>query len=1792
MSRRRNPGSQPESSFQLRWHSVANPGTASVDIMSSPDPLNDPASPDQSLLSSNTRRVTRSQRAHKFLSLGASPRKQAYELDVGSSRSSRGGLVVSVETDEDGDGADDGDTRRTLFPTPSPGPASARRSRERTTTTVVPLKYSIEDESSDVLGSTNATPRPRKTRIRKSNGTPIPKPTSSKRKRDPTPPARKTPRRPETVADSMDSDSMSEAATQRSPTPKRRARTPRKRTVEPSSDLGATEPLPVANTIRRSVRRRRQAMAPDEFRELADVANNAAVTGGMPPSEDDLQRDVAPTQTAQVDRRIPTPTSDREPESDIWMTTMSQDATPRASAQSGMRSTVHIEEQEQEREPSVAMSDDGGYGFLAPAGSDVSSADDEPPAETMTMRRNDTIAQGEDFSMILMDSIPSLQASTHGAARASNYSEIGDDTNLIINNTLESLRQGEVADREDEGEDDADDDADTLDGAESEHEPMEEEADAPALPAADSEAEHEEAEQSSASQSGASESESDVLQMATEFIQAAMEEDRQEQAGQPATAMEEFLEQKIGQELLTVATKMTVKHPELQASVERLKEFVTPPNVQTSARRSSGLHHNLQLSQSPRKLTNSSPLRHRVLKQSAGQGEASPRSSLRGDDSPNRTPRPTADRQEPRDDSALYEDSFSEIPQAVLEAATPRRPGMAMVFEELDDQDMDEFMDEMEASQQQQADAGQVEDVAEYAEVEEAPEEMEAELGQDDDQQGHEDANLGRMAMEADEMAVEDEEDVDEEAATDNENAMMGEASDGELEQEDQDAEESEPEPEEEEQEGEEVADGPPLPSNVSEAQSEASRLPTPDQSPQNIVEAPVQEAASSTRRQPRTHSFFNSPVRARSAPQPSPTPRSHPTAATQQAEMAAQRSGSSLEETPRNQMSSPVQQPQSLVQESTTAQHIRPALSSIVRVGRVLQSVTSDPPSPETGDRHLGSPFRGSGSKEPRSGSKDREGSHLASRSPSARILSKSPTARMLTFGKPGQPSLSPQRRSPQRRSPQRLSPFRERTKSIEPPAASFNPPLPNPQLYSVSPERPSLFSQSTRRKELAALTFNQPEPNPQPTSVSPPRESIFSKSTRPIGSPAEASDQPEPSPQLPSVSPPRQSLFRQSARHFEPSATAPNPRKPSVSPQRQSFFRQRTQSAEPRPPTVPAAPSQDEAAQTQRPILGRISANSSLQHEPPSDGEMSWIANEGPISPSLRGDNTLRDVAATSTRPAGRSSFFGRSAMRPAFAPRPPEPERIVEPEPEPEAEVQEPDPEPELEIPQPEPEPVTRDDETDIWEFEAQRETPRPPRHQPFGTSTRRTANTPRRAAIPSPWMRRSIQASSRAPPKSTSMPVELAVDVPGSPSRQDELSRLDEDGEEYSLLARRRAAEEAQKLSDSAAKASKFDLSSFFSSPAAIPGMLADKFFPGRSRPAEATAAPAHAPAPAAPVMTSGSMFPQVPQMEFVPSSAGRRSLFSSASTEREQNTPSAAQGSKSPETPEQLSAPRAPSGGQTFTPRARQTSHTFAQPSSTAPTAAAAATPPRMQLSHADIRKWQQDAQQSSASSNASEDSFVRPLLRPLPPKNASPTKSSLRSPLKPRTPGRVVEFTSSVLSPLEQANARQQRQMSQSMLSQSMSFYEDDGNNDNNVVTGGYEEPEQEGRDKENHDSSDISMGDAPPLPSGEGTDLSQTTWTRQHWLLLDEFIQARRQGPFEERYERCSDKYLGKTVKSQGEAMRLERWHLDCVDAFKAEVGGWDEEILAKRVFALLLGELRRTRETPRRRPRTVMFH
>lgn len=239
--------------------------------------------------------------------------------------------------------------------------------------------------------------------------------------------------------------------------------------------------------------------------------------------------------------------------------------------------------------------------------------------------------------------------------------------------------------------------------------------------------------------------------------------------------------------------------------------------------------------------------------------------------------------------------------------------------------------------------------------------------------------------------------------------------------------------------------------------------------------------------------------------------------------------------------------------------------------------------------------------------------------------------------------------------------------------------------------------------------------------------------------------------------------------------------------------------------------------------------------------------------------------------------------------------------------------------------------------------------------------------------------------------------------------------------------------------------------------------------------------------------------------------------------------------------------------------------------------------PRSGMSDEDIVKWQRYPRWgcNSVDSNDSDD-VIMPFMKPLPPKDAQPTKSNLRNPLKPHTPGRVVEFTSSVMSPHEQELARYKRRVVQGMLPELLF---DDCSMDRQppLLTG--QGNEGSGNDQRSQGSSDVSMTDAPPLEESEPGAafsqmvLSQTAWSDQHWLLLQAIVRARRKGQFPDLGKSRADKYIGMYVNSKGESMKLERWHVDCVDAFSVYVGGWDEEELVKRLASVILGEDRRKR-------------
>lgn len=214
-------------------------------------------------------------------------------------------------------------------------------------------------------------------------------------------------------------------------------------------------------------------------------------------------------------------------------------------------------------------------------------------------------------------------------------------------------------------------------------------------------------------------------------------------------------------------------------------------------------------------------------------------------------------------------------------------------------------------------------------------------------------------------------------------------------------------------------------------------------------------------------------------------------------------------------------------------------------------------------------------------------------------------------------------------------------------------------------------------------------------------------------------------------------------------------------------------------------------------------------------------------------------------------------------------------------------------------------------------------------------------------------------------------------------------------------------------------------------------------------------------------------------------------------------------------------------------------------------------------------------------------SFETADLRALPARAASPSKSCLRSPLKPKTPGRVVEFTSSTISeaaPLQLRAGSQNKAPAASVSSLVVSGSSFPGKENetilpNNAFLQTSPQRKQPQRRQLQQIQQQEQVVDSP---------LSRTRWSRQHWLFLEDLWQEYQHSPLEFQLrhskavmasprQRRSSSLLGKVISNQGDTLELRQSHLDVVDAFKKEVGGWQEEVLAKRLFALLVGTQRR---------------
>ncbi|KAK9778718.1 hypothetical protein SCAR479_04341 [Seiridium cardinale] len=348
-----------------------------------------------------------------------------------------------------------------------------------------------------------------------------------------------------------------------------------------------------------------------------------------------------------------------------------------------------------------------------------------------------------------------------------------------------------------------------------------------------------------------------------------------------------------------------------------------------------------------------------------------------------------------------------------------------------------------------------------------------------------------------------------------------------------------------------------------------------------------------------------------------------------------------------------------------------------------------------------------------------------------------------------------------------------------------------------------------------------------------------------------------------------------------------------------------------------------------------------------------------------------------------------------------------------------------------------------------------------------------------------------------------------------------------------------------------------------------------------------------------------LFPAIRQKIFNPSPERRVDLFSPGTALHSNDTVPDTY-AETPSTPERQDFPSIPQK-RNFTPLSGQSRNTASlfTPSRQGSTPAEDVRTPSPEYD--DPREPDYSDEEESMATDGPSFERIPPREKPSQwDKTLSPTKSCLRSPLKPKTPGRVVEFTSSVLSPEAQANVRANQQRVLSTISNGGSNIATSNprtaitNPSPLRITSSYNSLEH---DKENTPSPSksperqVTQSAHATLPQNVApAKLSSTAWSRAHWIRLDEVLQLRKRDPMQFQMFFPSvvpgkHPLSGLEVATHDAKMVLEDWHMEVVEAFRSElftdprllaekdagVKEWDARALSKRLFALMVGEERR---------------
>lgn len=1019
-----------------------------------------------------------------------------------------------------------------------------------------------------------------------------------------------------------------------------------------------------------------------------------------------------------------------------------------------------------------------------------------------------------------------------------------------------------------------------------------------------------------------------------------------------------------------------------------------------------------------------------------------------------------------------YEDSFSEIPEAVLEAATPR-PFRRTVAEDLNDEEQEQELQQSIERQTRADTFNQQPDTADLLTPDDTPSPAMSDNNVDRETER---ASEGAGTQEQDVVA--EEEGFEEEEIEDHEKAERQHGSDQEEEEIFEHEEMPEPEHLAEE---EEMASSPPI-----------LNLRHHEQQPSSLRHA--RQLSSDT------------PFIQEQATQPPPK----------------------IGEDKAFKLAPP-----------ETAS--RQSFSPIVRAGRALQFVTSDPPSPPFGDNGLGSPFRSSLSKSPTTGTQPKATQQVSAQEPSRQLTMARPVAAPVV-------------------STQQLPEVEQPARSNSPWSSAF---APFKQIRNVVAQAAQRFSPRAAPPPPPPATLDMSDPFVA-TSETNGKRDVATQDTLSM----------------------HNSMLSLGGGRF---------RRPE----------QNT----------------------------HVSASSSVQVEEDVDmeDEMSWVADGAPV----RVDE--EPVSQSSSLRPNHGTLWDHDVSDMDV-----DMQSFVEPEEQEEDEQQE-------EEFQQEEEQEDFDD-ADLWDFEASRPTPAKPAPR-MSTAQAPVLDPPRRGKLPSPWR----QSSQRLVYNDERRIA--AEDLVSEEADADEFGLMSQFGGRAGANTRPQKAR-IENVPAQQPKAG-MDLSSFFSSPALLPETR-PPFAPASNRPVDRYLAPAPAPATAprqeeeedfdprpAPLNLWRNLFPHgssvassrptIPQKRFeVGGDQARRDLFSPV------RRPAPRFEVPDTEEPDLFSSPALPAQQKplpvvpqkaNFTPRLNRNANSLfnptLQPGSLFARPAEPATDPTSEGGRTTVTTPERQT------SPGQESSFVEPNLKPFPARQQSPTKSSFRSPLKAKTPGRVVVFASSTLSPLAQAQARAERRASQSPEKSSAAppsrrtvDYNKENEtllpaNDIDMSKGGFNTVRTSTNTTAQpsslfntavpalpppttSSSSAIPKPKPPPSTTSYNVQLHPKTWTRDHWERLDALVQQRRRtgalnfqlahpiSKARNRHRHQADtpkrpkQLLGKQVVAQGETMLIEQWHLDVIDVFSAELGEeceWDGKYLMRRVFALLVGEERRRVAREKRR-------